>query len=306
MVYAGPMDLRQLKYFVTVFECGNMSRAAEEIPISQPALTRSVRMLEDELGVALFERHARGAAPTAAGERFYHHAKSILAECARAREDAVQAGGQLSGTVTMGVGPLFASHMIDGILARFCGKYELVTVTVHQGFFEDLITRLDMGQIELALCNFPVQEFPAAMAFESLFEVRTSVFVGSRHPLARSPRPSTQALAQARWANVNQPHSQDVLDSLFMKEDVAGPRIALRTNSLTLIRSAVLDYDFVGLLPEHMMAEELVTGRAVRLELPGTPIVRKAGLIMRKEGYRRPIADVLAEEIRAGCREMFG
>lgn len=300
------MDLRQLKYFVTVFECGNMSRAAEEIPISQPALTRSVRMLEDELGVALFQRHARGAAPTAAGERFYQHAKSILAECARAREDALQAGGQLSGTVTMGVGPLFASHLIDGILAQFCAKYERVTVTVQQAFFEDVITQLDMGQIELALCNFPVQEFPASMSFEPLFEVRTSAFVGSRHPLAGSPRPTPQALAQARWANVNQPHSQDVLDSLFIKENVAGPKIALRTNSLTLIRSAVVDHDFVGLLPEHMMVEELGTGRAVRLELPGTPIVRQAGLIMRRDGYRRPIADVLAEEIRAACRESFG
>jgi len=300
------MDLRQLKYFVTVFECGNMSRAAEEIPISQPALTRSVRMLEDELGVPLFQRHARGAAPTAAGERFYHHAKSILAECARARQDAIQAGGQLSGAVTMGVGPLFASHMIDGILARFCGKYELVTVTVHQAFFEDLVTQLDMGQIELALCNFPVQELPASMVFESLFEVRTSAFAGGSHPLTRPASPSLEVLSKARWANANQPHSQEVLDALFMNENVAGPRIALRTNSLTLIKSAVIDYDFVGLLPEHMMADELETGRAVRLEVPGTPIIRSAGLIMRKEGYRRPIADVLAEEIRVACREMFG
>lgn len=300
------MDLRQLKYFVTVFECGNMSRAAEEIPISQPALTRSVRMLEDELGVELFQRHARGAAPTAAGERFYHHAKSILAECARAREDALQAGGKLAGQVTMGVGPLFASHMVDGILARFCAKYELVGVSVLQAFFEDLVTQLTMGQIELALCNFPVKELPPELTFETLFEVRTSVFVGSSHALASTPEPSVEALAQARWVNVNQPHSKDVLESLFINESQTAPRIALRTNSLTLIKSVIVDYDFVGLLPEHMMADELADGAVVRLDLPGTPIVRKAGLMMRKGGYRRPIADVLAEEIRIACREMFG
>jgi DNA-binding transcriptional LysR family regulator len=299
------MDLRQLKYFVTVFECGNMSRAAEEIPISQPALTRSVRMLEDELGVELFQRHARGAAPTAAGERFYHHAKSILAECARAREDALQAGGKLAGHVAMGVGPLFASHMVDGIIARFCAKYELVAVSVLQAFFEDLVTQLTMGQIELALCNFPVRELPAEITAESLFEVRTSVFVGSGHALASVAAPSRDALAQARWVNVNQPHSQDVLESLFINESQIAPRISLRTNSLTLLKSVIVDYDFIGLVPEHMMAEDLANGAVVRLDLPGTPIVRKAGLMMRKDGYRRPIADVLAEEIRIACREMF-
>ncbi len=299
------MDLRQLKYFVAVFEHGNMSRAAEEIPISQPALTRSVRMLEGELGVELFHRHARGAAPTPAGERFYHHAKSILAECARAREDAAEAGGRLSGAVTVGVAPLFASHIIDDIVSRFCNRYELVTVTLLQGYFEDLVMQLDMGQIEMAFCNFPVQELPDSLVFEPLFNLRTFVFVASNHPLAQSAKPSEKLLAEARWANVNQPHSIDVLDALFKNVNLAAPRIALRTNSLTLIKSMIVERDFVGLVPEHMMAAELEQGTVVRLEVPGTPIVRDAGLIMRKEGYHRPIADVLADEIRSFCGGFF-
>jgi DNA-binding transcriptional LysR family regulator len=92
---------------------------------------------------------------------------------------------------------------------------------------------------------------------------------------------------------------------LFINESQIAPRISLRTNSLTLLKSVIVDYDFIGLVPEHMMAEDLANGAVVRLDLPGTPIVRKAGLMMRKDGYRRPIADVLAEEIRIACREMF-
>ena len=61
------MNLRQLEHFVAVFEQKNLSKAAEAIPLSQPALTRSVRTLEDQVGVELFLRHARGATPTAAG-----------------------------------------------------------------------------------------------------------------------------------------------------------------------------------------------------------------------------------------------
>lgn len=300
------MDLRQLKYFVAVFEHGNLSRAAEDIPISQPALTRSVKMLEDELGVELFERHARGAAPTPAGERFYHHAKSILAECARAREDALEADGRLSGEVTIGVGPLFASHVIDDILSGFCGRYPLVTVTAMQAFFEDLVTKLDLGQIELAFCNFPVQELPESLSFEKLFEVRTSVFVSRNHPLARESHPSKKALSEARWANVNQPHSLNVLDALFMSDNLPAPHISLRTNSLTLIKSLIVDSDFVGLVPEHMMIKEVETGEVARLDVPSTPIARSAGLIMRRDSYHRPVVDMLAEEIRETCRRIYG
>jgi LysR family transcriptional regulator of gallate degradation len=300
------MDLRQLKYFVAVFEHGNLSRAAEDIPISQPALTRSVKMLEDELGVELFHRHARGAAPTPAGERFYHHAKSILAECVRAREDAVEAEERLSGGVTIGVGPLFATHVIDDIVSRFCERHSLVTVTAIQGFFEELVTMLDLGQIEVAFCNFPVQELPDSLSFERLFEVRTQVFVASDHPLARMSPPSKEAMADARWATVNQQHSLNVLDALFVSDNLPAPHIALRTNSLTLIKSVIVHADFVGLVPEHMMVKELEAGTVVRLDVPSMPIVRDAGLIMRRDGYHRPIVEMLADDIRDTCREVYG
>ena len=300
------MDLRQLRYFVAVFEHGNLSRAAEDIPISQPALTRSVKMLEDELGVELFHRHARGAAPTPAGERFYHHAKSILAECVRAREDALEAEERLSGGVSIGVGPLFATHVLDDIVSRFCARYRLVTVTAIQGFFEDLVTMLDLGQIEIAFCNFPVQELPESLSFERLFEVRTQVFVASNHPLARMSPLSKEAMAEARWATVNQPHSLNVLDALFVSDNLPAPHIALRTNSLTLIKSVIVHADFVGLVPEHMMVKELEAGTVVRLDVPSTPIVRDAGLIMRRDGYHRPIVEMLADDIRNTCCEIYG
>jgi len=299
------MDLRQLKYFVVVFEHGNMSRAAEEIPISQPALTRSVRMLEDELGVELFERHARGAAPTAAGERFYHHAKSILAECARARADALQAGGVLSGEVSIGVAPLFAPQLIDSVVKRFSLKHEAVAVTMLLGVFEDLVNKIELGQIELALCSFPVQEMPASIVFEPLFQVQSNFYTSSSHPGAGTPQLTGQSLAEARWINMNQSHSQELIDSLFITQGFTSPRMSLKTNSVSLMGSMIEKYGFVGLMPDHVMEPAYKAGKVIKLEWPETPIVREAGLIMRKDGYRRPVAELLAEEIRAACREIF-
>lgn len=292
------LDIRQLKHFVAVFEQRNLSKAAEAIPLSQPALTRSMKTLEDQLGVELFARHARGATPTAAGERLYHHAKSILAECARARRDAQQPVGELAGSVALGVGALFATRIIDDMIGRFCVDNPKVRVHLQQGYFEDLVNALDLGQIEVAFTNFPLLVLPDSMEFEPLVQVHTSVFAASSHPLAKTPSPTLEQLRDARWASVDQPHALEVLDSLFISAGIAAPRPALQANSLTLIKSLVSAGGFVGLIPDHLLREELEQGSVVRLDVPGTPLVRSAGLINRKEAFHRPVANALAEEIR--------
>lgn len=296
------MDLRQLKHFVAVFERGNLSKAAEAIPLSQPALTRSVKTLEDQLGVELFDRHARGATPTAAGERLYHHAKSILAECARAQRDAAQPIGELSGTVSVGIGAMFATEIFDEMIGRFCKQHPNVIVQVKQGYFEELINLIDLGQIEIAFINFPLLALPESMEFEPLIQLRTSVFVAADHPAAKIPDVSMKHLSDCLWATVDQPHATEVLDSLFLSEGVPRPRPALLANSLTLIKSLVLSANFAGLLPDHLFAEEIKAGTVCRLGLASTPLVRSAGLIRRQEAFRRPVAEALAAEIRETTR----
>src|SRR6056297_2231193 len=136
------MDLRQLRYFIAVYEQGSVSRAASEIPISQPALTRSIRLLENELGVSLLQRHARGVIPTSAGERFYRHAHRILADCSQAREDIRDADDSLSGETAIGVAALFAYTVMDRIVGEFCEKHPEVRITVTQGLLDDLLSGL--------------------------------------------------------------------------------------------------------------------------------------------------------------------
>lgn len=292
------MNLRQLEHFVAVFEQKNLSKAAEAIPLSQPALTRSVRTLEDQVGVELFLRHARGATPTPAGERLYHHAKSILAECARAKRDARQSDGEIAGTVAIGIGSLFASHIIDNMITRFCEKHPNARLRVHQGFFEDLVNLLETGEIEVAFNNLPLLSLPDNMEFEPLLQVHSSVIVSAAHALANTDNADIKELSHAKWATVSQPHALEVLDSLFISEGVAAPQPAIRTNSLTLIKSLVMSSNFVCLLPDHLFSEELSSGEVVRLPTSSTPVTRSAGLLFKKDGFRRPVANALGAEIQ--------
>ena len=97
------MDLRQLRYFTQIAESGNVSRAAEVLRIAQPSLSQQMRNLEDELGVELLFRHARGVTPTELGLKFYEHARRILQEVERAKEVVRSQATSPSGRISVGL-----------------------------------------------------------------------------------------------------------------------------------------------------------------------------------------------------------
>src|SRR5436190_21648699 len=97
------MDLRQLEYFVRVAELGSFTRAAVELDVAQPALSRQVRLLEVELRQTLLVRNGRGAVPTEAGKALMEHGRGILHQVQRAQDDLVRLRGGLSGRVARGL-----------------------------------------------------------------------------------------------------------------------------------------------------------------------------------------------------------
>ncbi len=298
------MDLRQLRYFIAVFEHGSISRAAAEIPISQSALTRSMHILEGELGVTLFQREARGVIPTSAGERLYRHAYKILAACDRAEEDVRSTDNYLSGEIAVGVTALFAHTIMDRLAGEFYERHPKVKITVYQGLLGDLLSGLERGEFELALCNFPVQSPPDTYALESLMELSSHIYASSDHPLANASDASWESVAQAKWVDFNQAHSREAFDSLFLNQNLAPPQTPVLTNSLALIKSMILRRGFVGLLPQQLMTDETAAGTIVGIPLRGTPIKRRAGLITLREAKPSPLSELLAEDIRAICREL--
>ena len=298
------MDLRQLRYFIAVFEHSNFSRAAAEIPISQPALTRSVQLLESELGVSLFRRQARGVIPTSAGERFYRHANNILADCERAEKDVRTAGDFLSGEIAIGATALFADSVMERVVGEFLERHPRVKITVCQRVLGHLLTGLERGEFELALCNFPIQPLPDTHALETLLELSSYAYASSDHPLADGRELTWESVAEASWVNFNQSHSRETLDTIFLNLNIAPPRPPLLTDSLTLLKAMIQRRGFIGMLPEQLMASETAAGTVVRLNLPGTPVIRQGGLIMLKEFNRSPLTELFAEELRIICQEL--
>lgn len=145
------MNSRQLHFFVQIAENGNLRKTAETLHISQPALTRYVRGLEDELGVKLFDRHPHGVKLTAAGEQLHARAVKILADMEEARVALLVEGGKAAGRIAIGAPRTLSRLLFPPLTARFRSDHPQVSLTLVESNYYQLLEGLDVGRLDLAI-----------------------------------------------------------------------------------------------------------------------------------------------------------
>ncbi|NML44158.1 LysR family transcriptional regulator [Ramlibacter sp. G-1-2-2] len=145
------MDLRQLRYFVKVAEERHFGRAAQALHIAQPALTRQVRQLEDELGVQLFERHARGATPTSDAELLLERASFLLRYADQMRHDMVARQRHPQGTIAIGMSPGVALVLTAPLAAAVRERFPAVRLQIVELWADTLYSQLLQGRLDVGV-----------------------------------------------------------------------------------------------------------------------------------------------------------
>jgi DNA-binding transcriptional LysR family regulator len=145
------MELRHLRYFVSVAERGSVSRAALDVHVSQPALSRQIRDLEDELGVRLFDRVGRGIQLTAQGEDLLRHSRDVLARAESVRERARALAGGVAGVLRVGATAQATQSILAGFLARYRRRRPGVEVQLTEEGGVRLLELLEQGAVHLAI-----------------------------------------------------------------------------------------------------------------------------------------------------------
>jgi len=149
------MDLRQIQYFIALFEDGSVTRAAKRMNIVQPALSMQIAKLEEELHQQLFERGAHGMTPTAAGRLMYRLFLPIMRDLAHARQQLIQRDEVVTGRVSIGLIASINESVLADSLSRYHEKYPYVEVTISDGYSATFIDWVTGGQLDVALINKP-------------------------------------------------------------------------------------------------------------------------------------------------------
>jgi LysR family nitrogen assimilation transcriptional regulator len=145
------MDLKQLEYFRHVAELGSFTRAAAYLSVVQPALSRQVRQLEVELGQNLFERNGRGVVLTDAGSRLLEHARGILTQIGRARQELEDQRNGDSGHFTLGLPPSLGSSITVPLVKAFAASLPNARLATVEGLSAYILEWLNIGRVDCAL-----------------------------------------------------------------------------------------------------------------------------------------------------------
>lgn len=266
------MDLRQLASFVRVAELGSFTRAASVLRIAQPALSRQVRALEVELRQNLLERHGRGVTLTEPGQRLLAHARGILQQVERARQDLEDQRGAASGLLSIGLPPSIGRTLTAPLVEAFRARFPKAQLTMVEGLSTYTLEWLVQGRIDCAVVYNAV---PAA-AIELEPVVEEALYLVSARPAkaarGRVGKPATLAdVAKHELVIPSRPHAIRMRLETALAEAGLKPRVGIEIESvpamLELVRRhplhAVLGLN--ALRGEHegsFVARPLLRGRA--------------------------------------------
>lgn len=241
---------RRLSHFLTVFEGGNINRAAEQIGISQPALSMSLRQLEDDLGAALFVRQARGVIPTEAGEVLYRYATSMRqGERLAGEEIAATGSGRLS-RLRLGAGVAWTTTVLPDVLIALQAQFPGMSIDMITGVGDQLAGLFLAGKIDVFLAAGSMPSLDAPDIEKEFIANLPMLAVANRlHPLSQRDSVVPADLVDATWAGFYEDEGFFLLAQHYMAlRGLPGPKIAMRTNSAAALTSLVRASEMVTIL----------------------------------------------------------
>lgn len=152
------MELRELRYFQTVALCGSYSRGSELLHISQPAVSRAIRQLEDELGKSLFERHSHGVKLTDAGQILLARSQVLLREVEQTKAEVQSGVTSPSGNIAFAITPAAGGVLVPALVEHFSAQYPNVFINVVGGFSASIHEWLVRGYVDLACVHDPLPQ----------------------------------------------------------------------------------------------------------------------------------------------------
>ena len=294
------IKFHQIRAFVEVARQGSIRGASRAMNLSQPALTKSIKELEEGMAAQLFVRRSKGVALTECGESFYQHANLILEELRAAQDDIRQRQGLLGGQINIGMGASIARTLMPAVITRFHEQHPLVKVRIMEGQLVSMINELRQGELDFTINTYYQGPFDHEFTFEKLFEKPFAVFCREGHPAVGVK--SINELLHYNWTMPTPRGSYyKQLEDVFKYRSQI-PRIDVVCETFSSCISLVAQSDFLSILPQELGCDPLLAHRLVMLPIE-EPLPKAAYyLIQRRDSRQTPLTSSLITQFRRHAR----
>lgn len=287
------LSLQLLDQFVVLARTKNFTRAAEELHLSQSALSRAIQKLEDQLGQPLFERKPREVVLTELGELLLQRAKHILQLMEDTFSELSEAGRR--GRIRLGAIPTIAPYFLPSLLSSFAKKYPDIAVIVQEDTTENLIKRCHHGEIDLAILALPL--LAKNLEVEALFDEELLLVVPVGHPLAASKTLPIDAVEHFPFVMLNEAHCLSDNIATFCRRKAVQPVTVERTSQLATVQELVSLNHGVSIVPD--MARKIDTSeQRVYRSFTGEKPRRTVAMMWNAQRFQSKAVNTLMEHLR--------
>lgn len=264
------MELRQLRYFLAVVQCGSINRAATMLKLTQPSLSHAIKSLEQSVGAELLLRSGAGIRPTEIGLVFQRYAQNILRETEKAKAEVSSMRGAGAGRLAVGVLSVFTARMMPQVTSAFLNASQGVEVTAYStsNTSDAIIRNIQSAQWDLALTllNEGLRA-PSDIDIRLLGPYPSRVFCSTAHKLAGVRDVTLPQMADAEWVVTTSGVAETELARLFAPLGRV-PSVRMRVNTINFAVSAARAHPFLCIAPIDSMTDEVASGRMVRVDQP--------------------------------------
>ena len=292
-------DLQHLIAFNAIVSTGSLGRAADVLNVTQPALSRTIRRLEEQAGAPLFERHSKGMQLTDVGRALQPHALLLQRESEQASEDIKAMLGLAKGTIRVGAVGSIACLVLPQAIGSICKKWPKLQVQIIEGVWDRLANALVSHEIDLALGVETEDTDEIVAVRDCRWEDTSYVVAGRRHPLRKQARLKLADTLAERWAVLPKGTAPfEHMMRVFARQNLALPNVVVETRSVTALKSLIGRSGFLGWMPAPMYDAERRAGLIDALDIPGASDRRTLTAFRRRAGMLPGPSVKLLEELR--------
>lgn len=283
------LEPRQLKAFLAIVRTGSLGRAAQTLHLTQPALSRVVKQMENQLRVQLFERRTTGMELTTFGKALLPYATHLTEEADLAIEEINVRLGLGRGTLRIGTVGSAAMVVLPSLVDRFQKQWPNLQLQITEAVEDKLAAALVNNDVDVVLSG-PIAETEEIMQVcEHRFSDRSVVIASASHPLHERRKVALADLLEMPWAMPSSDaEPRRLFDALIHQLGAKPPRIAVETRSPSTIKAVVAQTRILGWLPEPLFAAEQAAGliRTVRCDELVMP--RRFFVYRRRRNFMAP------------------
>lgn len=299
-ILASKLDFRRLQMLVALDETRSVSKVADLLHVSQPAISKVLIALEAELGVTLFTRTINGMEPTPQGATLIHHARLILVDLRHAHQDLQDVRAGRVARLSLGVLPIAAPTLLPGFIHRLESQSVSVSIEVQEDNMASLLPKLRAGDIDFLIGNLPKQSLSHEFGQQFLYEDRLCCVARQGHPIFQH--------RQHRWDQIGRyplllppptAYTRPELDAFLAQKGLVIPRRHVESFSTVTNIGVLRRTDAIAIVTREVARHFAAQGLLAPLQVRMPPIAVQVGLVWmaqrHKESTRHNVCRLFGE-----------